>query len=136
MVHEDTRMSTRRSLITTAVILGFTAIAPSVHAAKLLRANDYGDKWPFTVAEGEVSCRAGSAVVFEVNGKAYAVNGNAKSRGYLPIEPIWRHDPGMIKMQEEIAKAEGKTLEEIKKLMGPMPRVNISPIIDAGLALC
>ncbi len=53
----------------------------------------FGDKWPFTVEEGNVE-DIDYAVVFHTNdGKKYALNGIAMGRGYLDIEPIWRPHP-------------------------------------------
>jgi hypothetical protein len=112
--------------------------ATSVIAAdqQLLKAADYGDKWPFTVKEGFVACPDGQSVIFLTGAKKYALNGVAKSKGYTPIEPIWRLDPEMIKMQKEIAKSEKKSLKEIQNNMGPTPRVSIGPVLDKGLKLC
>lgn len=41
----------------------------------------------------------------------------------------------MLAYQNKIAKEEKKTLAEIQKIMGVL-RISISPIVEAGLALC
>lgn len=102
----------------------------------LITASDFGDKWPFTVNEGYVLCPDGVSVIFVSDDKKYALNGVADTRGFPSINTIWRYDPDMIKMQKEIAKTEHKSLEEIQKIMGPPPRISISPILNAGLTLC
>lgn len=76
----------------------------------------FGDAWPLTVDDGRVECRPGRAVVFVVSGRIYAINGAARATGdgaYLPLEYIWRDDPHT-----------------------PGAKVSISPVLDAGLALC
>ncbi len=122
--------------IHTFIILFFTISSVIAADQQLVKASDYGEKWPFTVKQGFVTCTEGSSVIFLAGGNKYAVNGVAKSKGYRAIEPIWRYDPEMIKMQKEIAKSENKSLKEIRKIMGPTPRVNIGPILDLGLKLC
>ena len=48
-----------------------------------------GISWPFTdLAEGELRCEEGGAVVVRIAGKDYAVNGAASSR-YPPVQQIW-----------------------------------------------
>lgn len=73
---------------------------------------DYGDKWPFTVEEGEVRCLPVRKVVFISEGTTYAVNGTAKN-DYPEIAPIWLDNP---------------TIEGLK--------VNLQPILNLGLSLC
>lgn len=83
--------------------------------------SEYGEKWPFTVAQGSVRCEGASWVVFEAGGVAYAVNGSArtvaKTYGWAEIDPIWRDDPA--------AQGTGTTW-----------KVSVSPIIERGLKLC
>jgi hypothetical protein len=48
-----------------------------------------GVRWPFAnMAEGELRCESGGAVVVKIAGKDYAVNGMASTR-YPPIQQIW-----------------------------------------------
>jgi hypothetical protein len=48
-----------------------------------------GISWPFTdLAQGELRCEAGGAVIIRIAGKDYAVNGAASSR-YPPVQEIW-----------------------------------------------
>lgn len=55
--------------------------------------SEFGDSWPFTVEGGVVDCVDGQAAVFKVEGKTYQLNGFARSRGYAPIDPIWKDNP-------------------------------------------
>jgi len=71
-------------------------------------------EWPLTVPSGILRCLDdGGSVVFENGEKTYAVNGTATSRGYDDINPIWKAHPNNI-----------------------IPKVNIGPLINAGLELC
>lgn len=88
----------------------------------LLVSSDYGDAWPLTVEYGVVECqnrtiggRELQVVTFvDPNRRTWAVNGTAQSHTDYPvIDPIWADDPDL----------EGA-------------KINISPIIDAGLDLC
>lgn len=54
---------------------------------------EFGDAWPFTVESGVVDCVDGQAAIFKHGGKVYQLNGFARSRGYAPIDPIWRDNP-------------------------------------------
>ncbi|MCU1508254.1 MAG: hypothetical protein JWQ12_519 [Glaciihabitans sp.] len=92
------------------------------HAPGLLVSTDYGDKWPLSVPFAVVSCkslvaggRSLQVVTLETpDGVTYAVNGTAKSHTTFPsIQPIWADDPNVDGL-----------------------KIDISPIIDAGLALC
>src|SRR5262245_30077498 len=48
-----------------------------------------GISWLFTdLAQGELRCQEGVAVVIRIAGKNYAVNGAASSR-YPPVQQIW-----------------------------------------------
>jgi len=76
--------------------------------------SEYGDKWPLTVDSGEIECIDDYFIVFHVtNGKTYALNGAATSRGFPEIDPIWRDNPNL-----------------------PGIKINIGPLIGRGLALC
>jgi hypothetical protein len=49
-------------------------------------------RWPFAnMAEGELRCESGGAVIVRVAGKDYAANGLASAR-YPPIQQIWNND--------------------------------------------
>lgn len=78
---------------------------------------DFGTKWPFTVASGELRCDNG-AVSFTVNGWVHGVNGLAKSRykkdaNYQDIATILKENPDI-----------------------PGATMDTSPIIQKGLELC
>jgi hypothetical protein len=70
--------------------------------------------WPLTVRSGIVRCE-GASVIFKTNGTDYAVNGTALSQypDMAPVRRIWR-------ASREI----------------PGTKINISPVLDAGLKLC
>lgn len=85
---------------------------------------DFGDRWPFTVEDGLLTCQKYSggalqAVVFGLDDVAYAVNGTAKSltdtigNWEEDISPIWADDPEI-----------------------PGAKKNLGPVIDVGLILC
>lgn len=76
---------------------------------------EFGSLWPLTVDEGYVECING-AVIFTSKGKTYAVNGIANGRKkYQDIMPIWKVDPAYNNRNV---------------------KMDISPIINAGLKLC
>ena len=79
---------------------------------------EFGDKWPFTVDEGVLACKGSGGigeVTFRVEGRTYAVNGNAKAtNNYLPLMEIW---------------ADAPSIPGAKK-------GNVMPIIERGLQLC
>lgn len=116
---------------TTLVSLAFTVNASALE--QKITADDFGEEWPFTVEEGILSC-ANDAVTFRVDRTTYAVNGTATMTGkYKEIEQIWAVDQAMY---ESLAEALKITVDEVVKSSPSVYRLNISPIIDAGLALC
>lgn len=58
----------------------------------IVRDEDFGARWPFTVSQGYLDCIDGSAV-FRSQMTEYGLNGVATSRGYHSIDPIWRNNP-------------------------------------------
>lgn len=70
---------------------------------------DYGERWPFKMAHGWLRCEGAGAVILNVRGKDYAVNGLASAR-YAPIQASWTN--------------ENKT------------DIDVGPIISRGLTLC
>ncbi len=85
--------------------------------SKKISKTDFGDKWPLTVDEGEVKCVDNLFIVFEADGKTYAVNGAAKDamgqRRYIDIIEIWKRDPQY-----------------------PDIGMDIGPVLDTGVELC
>lgn len=88
----------------------------------LLVSTDFGDDWPLTVPYAVVSCKNISAggedlrvvTVRAPDGTRYAANGTAKSHTSLQdLTPIWADDPNVDGL-----------------------KIDISPVTDAGLALC
>lgn len=88
----------------------------------LLVSTDYGAEWPLTVPYAIVKCKEKTAAgrvlqlvtVESPDGTEYAVNGTARNHTELPdIFPIWVDDPNTAGL-----------------------KVDISTVIEAGLALC
>jgi Protein of unknown function (DUF2511) len=87
-----------------------TSAANGVNLSK----SDFGPAWPLTVDQATVRCENGNAVVLDANGTTYAVNGAAKTEtDYPDVQAIWRDNPAL-----------------------PGTKVDIGPVIDAGLKLC
>jgi hypothetical protein len=80
---------------------------------KRISKQELGKDYPFTVSEGDLSCR-NNLVLFTANGETYAVNGTARSsRRYKPIDEIW---------------AEHESIKGAK--------IDLSKVIEMGLELC
>lgn len=80
----------------------------------LITEEAYGDKWPFTVKQGVLSCENISEVILTVDGVSFAINGTAKStKKYQPVEKIWADNPAI-----------------------PGAKKSVGNIIKSGLALC
>ncbi|MBD8102493.1 DUF2511 domain-containing protein [Plantibacter sp. CFBP 8775] len=88
----------------------------------LLVSTDFGAEWPLTVPYAIVKCKEKTAAgrvlqivtVESPDGTEYAVNGTARDHTELPeIFPIWADDPDTAGL-----------------------KVDISPVIRSGLALC
>ena len=94
----------------------------------LVTKSEFGNKWPFTVNKGRLECR-GISVIFHAKGKAYAVNGSARTEGYAKINEIWKDDQEKLKILKEAFPN-----EEIESVS--VPKISIGPIIDKGLSLC
>lgn len=69
-------------------VLLLAACQPGVQVTR----EEYGPAWPFTVERGYVDCHDGAAT-FRSNGIEYQLNGTAMTRGYRPLESIWRENP-------------------------------------------
>jgi len=62
---------------------------------------EFGNKWPFTIPSGTLSCLSNNIngyekqfVAISYNGKTWAVNGSARGRdSYRPLEEIWKDNP-------------------------------------------
>ena len=98
---------------------------------RLISEQDFASPWPFTVPEGRLRCTKNS-VTFEAGGSTYAINGTAQGRGFPRVDPIWKYD---TTMEETYAKQKGITRAAAREAIGTV-RVNIGPVINAGLALC
>lgn len=116
--------------------LGLFASMAVADGQKQVSKEMFGDDWPLTVDSGVLKCVSGSAVIFISAGKSYGINGFAKSLGYQDIEPIWKEDKSFLEMVKVVAKSEGITQDEALEIMGGLPKINIGPLIDAGLELC
>ncbi len=118
--------------ITGLVIAGCLAAGAASAESRDIRVEDFGRDWPLTVNSGELQCTGAGVVTFRSGGVVYAVNGTATAAGHAPIEPIWKHNEAMYRT---MAEATGSTVEAARSRFGPL-RINIGPIIEAGLALC
>jgi hypothetical protein len=54
---------------------------------------DFTWKWPFSIGNGTLGC-TDAAVVFRYEGRTYALNDAARSRGFAMVDPIWRWQSG------------------------------------------
>lgn len=109
-----TPQPTATAAVPTATLTSPPATPASGPGWANVAAADFGDRWPLTVSAGTLRCEGSRAVVFETNGRRYAVNGTAASRpGVRPLEEIWAPDPSIAGL-----------------------RKNISPLLERGLSLC
>jgi hypothetical protein len=56
---------------------------------RVVSRQDFHWKWPFSVGHGTLGCTE-NAIVFRNEGKTYALNAAARSRGFALVDPIWR----------------------------------------------
>lgn len=104
------------TIIRAAALAATTLLAACLsNTDREIRADDFGDDWPFTVANGRVNCfKGGYALVFKPDGRmSYALNGGAKADGYPAIDPIWRDNPD-----------------------APGTKINLLPAIEAAKDIC
>lgn len=104
------KTSTRTILV---LLLTLSGCAQSGNSGLEVSKGEFGESWPFTVQSGIVDCVDGQAAVFKTGGRSYQLNGFARSRGYAPIDPIWRENPEI-----------------------PGTKVNIGRMIDLALQQC
>jgi hypothetical protein len=78
----------------------------------------FGDKWPLTINKGVVKCTKNNAVVFEAEGKTYAVNGAAQGLAY----EMGYHSLSAIRIPD--------------LAIGGKAKKSISPVLDSGVKLC
>ena len=81
-----------------------------------VHAVDYGDTWPLTRPKAVLRCRSPGALTATVDGREYALNGNAMAMEYPEIRPVWRDNP------DTGASA--------------TPKVNLWPLMEAARELC
>jgi Protein of unknown function (DUF2511) len=90
--------------------LGFTAgliLLPNQPGGIEVNQSQYANHWPFEVEQARLRCEGKGAVILNVRGADYAVNGMAASNRYRPIQAV------IID-----------------------PKIDIGPIISRGLTLC
>jgi hypothetical protein len=96
-------------------------VSPSPQVApKTKTSAESGNKWAFTVDNGELDCipdvpgeRSGD-VILKTDQGTYAINGSAMGKGiYKDLEEIWRDDPN-----------------------NPGAKVPVGDVIDSGLDIC
>jgi hypothetical protein len=94
-----------------------TVAPPTQEAPRgLVTAAEFGDRWPFTVAEGTLHCLAGGGrpvVFFTTDDRRYAINGNARD------------------LVDGTAIRDSKEIEKKTK-----PGVSVQPLIARALQLC
>jgi hypothetical protein len=106
----------RRLIVAAALGVTLSACGGNPPGQAVSRAT-MGEAWPLTVESGTLRCEPPGAVVFTAGGVEYAVNGlalgQAAQKGWRDIEEIWADNPDPM-----------------------LPKMDISPLINAGLALC
>lgn len=79
-----------------------------------ITAKEMGDKWPLTVDEVDIECRAdGRLALIHYDGVIYGINGTAMQAGFTDFRPLWKDNP---------------TEKGLK--------INIGPLIAAARRLC
>lgn len=94
-------------------VLGFAGVSAMVPERPRdgidIRQADYGERWPFKMTRGWLRCEGAGAIILNVQGKDYAVNGLASPR-YASIQAVWKS--------------------------GEYGDIDAGPIISRGLTLC
>lgn len=72
---------------------------------------DFDHQWPFSVGKGTLGCAAG-ALLFRHEGKTYALDEAAESRGFARLDPIWRYQ-GSGWPKNPLTRLEQRKREEI-----------------------
>jgi hypothetical protein len=91
------------------LILGFTTgliLLPNPPGVEVNQ-SQYLNHWPFEVEQARLRCEGKGAVILNVRGMDYALNGMAASNRYRPIQAV--------------------VID---------PKIDIGPIISRGLTLC
>lgn len=70
----------------------------------VVKANDYGEKWPLTVQEAKIGCETPFIAYVEANGVRYALNGNAIRAGLQKPDDI-KKDPSTMFVADFTEKA-------------------------------
>lgn len=108
-----------------ALLLGGLIAAAAFGTAKpdptsiIISQSTEGEAWPFTFTEGRLECIHPASVIITdtATNTTYSINGaadaQAASAGWADVRPVWR-DTGI----------------------SYAPKVDISSVIDKGLALC
>jgi hypothetical protein len=89
-------MRTRKALGLTFIVLLFSLPAFGGEKEKIT-ASQYGDKWPFTITEGDLEC-IDDAVILHTPSGTYNINGKAMSRykdTYKSFQEIAKPVPGL-----------------------------------------
>lgn len=79
--------------------IGVFACGSNVPASITVTAAEYGDRWPLIADEAKLLCEAPSALIIEVEGARYALNGKALDKGVPRAEPI-KKSPDLIAMAD------------------------------------
>lgn len=95
-------------VVTIAAACGSTRATDPGHVTR----EQFGTRWPLTLLEGTLRCEPGRVIVIRAtDGRDFGVNGMAAK--YPDIAPVWADDPAI-----------------------PGLKMDIGPLIDAGLKLC
>jgi Protein of unknown function (DUF2511) len=79
------------SISVVGLILGFTAgliLLPDQPGGIEVSQGQYANHWPFEVEQARLRCEAKGAVILNVQGMDYALNGLAASNRYRPIQAV------------------------------------------------
>lgn len=58
------------------------------HKTNRITQEQYGEKWPFTIAEAKLDCTSSGVITLWANEKTYAINDSSNSQGYNKIDEI------------------------------------------------
>lgn len=93
-----------RWILQLALALTACTADPPTARTVTVKATDYGDAWPLVAQQAQLGCDPPSTAYIEVNGKRYALNGNALRAG-LPRPDEIRREPTKIFMADFTEKS-------------------------------
>lgn len=84
--------------------IGAFACGSGAPASITVTAAEYGERWPLIANEATLYCEAPSALIIQVEGARYALNGKALDKGVPRAEPI-KKSPDLIAMADFMDRA-------------------------------